>query len=146
MVTNCIKTYPFSLLIVLAVIALSVMPFPEIEMAKDIPFVDKWVHFVMYGGVAFVIWIAINVDAEILSWSAVKEEGGKAVSYYVVYAFEGREIGDMTNPANILAVTPETQLDLSVFSRLSRGEHTLVVTTVNRYRKESGPSFPVLLE
>lgn len=87
-----------------------------------------------------------KVDAEILSWSAVKEEGGKAVSYYVVYAFEGREIGDMTNPANILAVTPETQLDLSVFSRLSRGEHTLVVTTVNRYRKESGPSFPVLLE
>lgn len=57
MVTNCIKTYPFSLLIVLAVIALSVMPFPEIKMAEDIPFVDKWVHFVMYGGVAFVIWI-----------------------------------------------------------------------------------------
>lgn len=57
MVTNCIKTYPFSLLVVLAVIALSLMPFPEIKMAEDIPFVDKWVHFVMYGGVAFVIWI-----------------------------------------------------------------------------------------
>ncbi len=59
MVTNCIKTYPLSLLTVLAVIALSVMPFPEIKMAENIPFVDKWVHFVMYGGVAFIIWIEL---------------------------------------------------------------------------------------
>ncbi len=57
MVTNCLKTYPLSLLTVIAVIILSVIPFPEIKAAEDIPFIDKWVHFVMYGGVAFMIWI-----------------------------------------------------------------------------------------
>ncbi|MBQ0021593.1 MAG: VanZ family protein [Bacteroidales bacterium] len=56
MTTNCIKTYPLSLLTTLAIIILSVMPFPEIKMAQDIPLADKWVHFVMYGGLSLVVW------------------------------------------------------------------------------------------
>lgn len=56
MITNHIKTYPFSILTTLAIIILSVMPFPEIKMAEDIPLADKWVHFVMYGWLSLVAW------------------------------------------------------------------------------------------
>lgn len=85
-------------------------------------------------------------DAKLLSWDAVRGEGGNAISYYVVYAFEGNGVGDLSDPKNILLQTPETQVDLSAFAQLRRGTHTLVVTSVNRFRKESSPSAPVLLE
>ncbi len=56
MITTCIKNYPLSLLTALAIIVLSVIPFPEIKMAEDIPLADKWVHFIMYGGLSLVVW------------------------------------------------------------------------------------------
>ncbi len=56
MLTNCLKTYPFSLLLLAAVCVLSLMPFPEIDLAKDVPLADKWTHMVMYGGLTLVIW------------------------------------------------------------------------------------------
>jgi len=57
MVTIYIKRYPLSLLTTLAIIVLSVMPFPEVKFAEDIPLADKWVHFVMYGFLSLVIWV-----------------------------------------------------------------------------------------
>lgn len=56
MTTNYVKKYPFSILTTFAIILLSVMPFPEIKMAEDIPLADKWVHFVMYAGLSGVVW------------------------------------------------------------------------------------------
>lgn len=85
-------------------------------------------------------------DAELLTWNAVKGEGGNAISYYVVYAFEGNGVGDFSDPKNILTVTPETRVDLLSYPKVRKGTHTLVVTSVNRFRKESAPSAPVLLE
>lgn len=81
-----------------------------------------------------------------LSWNAVKGEGGQRVSYYIVYHFEGVEVGNMADPANILAITPNCSLDLSKFDFLNRGKHTLVVTSFNRYRKESEPSLKLLID
>lgn len=37
------------------VIVLSVIPIPETPM-QNVPLMDKWVHFVMYGGVALAGW------------------------------------------------------------------------------------------
>lgn len=85
-------------------------------------------------------------DAELLTWNAVKGEGGNAISYYVVYAFEGNGVGDFSDPKNILTVTPETRVDLLSYPKVRKGTHTLVVMSVNRFRKESAPSAPVLLE
>lgn len=55
MLTNCLKHYPFSLLILLIVILLSVCPIGAPELAKDVPLADKWTHMVMYFAVAVII-------------------------------------------------------------------------------------------
>lgn len=50
------KRYPLSLLCIILVWFLSLMPFfPETPLNK-VAFIDKWTHFVMYGGTCSVIW------------------------------------------------------------------------------------------
>ncbi len=55
--TRILKNYPLSLLTVLTIVLLSLLPFPEIKMAEDVPLADKWVHMVMYGGLSLMVWI-----------------------------------------------------------------------------------------
>ena len=54
MLTNYMKMYPLTLLIVCAVVALSLLPFGRIEVAAQVPLADKWTHMVMYAAVSFV--------------------------------------------------------------------------------------------
>ncbi len=54
MLTNYMKIYPLTLLIVCAVVALSLLPFGRIEVAAQVPLADKWTHMVMYAAVSFV--------------------------------------------------------------------------------------------
>lgn len=50
------RNYPFSMACIVVVWALSLTPFfPETPFDK-IAFIDKWTHFVMYGGTTLVIW------------------------------------------------------------------------------------------
>ncbi len=56
MLANYIKTYPISIFLALVIIVLSLIPFPDIELAKDVPLADKWTHMVMYAGLSSVIW------------------------------------------------------------------------------------------
>lgn len=51
-----LRQYPFSLVILCAIFYLSLFPVPQTEM-DDIPFIDKWTHLCMYGGLSGVIWI-----------------------------------------------------------------------------------------
>lgn len=50
------KKYPLSVLLVVIICVLSLLPaqeFPE----SDVPFADKWVHWLMYGTLSFVfLW------------------------------------------------------------------------------------------
>jgi hypothetical protein len=78
-----------------------------------------------------------------LMWDAVEEEEGLQVAYYVVYAFKGKQIGNMNDPANILTLTTETYLELNEYLPKLKGYYTFVVTSVNRYRKESNPVYAV---
>ena len=55
MLTNSLKHYPFSLIIVILVILLSVCPIGAPDLAKDVPLADKWTHMVMYFVMAVVI-------------------------------------------------------------------------------------------
>lgn len=51
-----VRKYPFSLLCVVLICALSLTPFfPETPL-DDVDFIDKWTHLVMYGGTCGVIW------------------------------------------------------------------------------------------
>ena len=57
MVTNLSKTYPLSLICSLAIIILSLAPVGAPEVARDVPFFDKWAHFVMYGGLSLLLFL-----------------------------------------------------------------------------------------
>jgi uncharacterized lipoprotein YddW (UPF0748 family) len=82
-----------------------------------------------------------DLQSSVLVWDRVKAEGGDKVQYYIVYAFKGRRVGDLSDPANILAFSNESLIKLDEF-KLS-GYYTFVVTSVNKYRKESKPVFGI---
>ena len=48
---------PFSIACILLVWILSLMPFIPDTPFNQVKFIDKWVHFVMYGGTCSVIWL-----------------------------------------------------------------------------------------
>ncbi len=52
-----IRHYTFTILITIAIILLSVIPITESTPLDDVPFIDKWVHMVMYAGLSFVMWV-----------------------------------------------------------------------------------------
>lgn len=80
-------------------------------------------------------------EHSVLMWDPIVEEGGNAVEYYVVYAFKGRQVGDLNNPANILTLTHNNMIQLSDY-KLS-GHYTFVVTSINQFKHESRPLFGV---
>ena len=51
-----VKKYPLSCLCIIVIWILCLMPIPETPLS-DINMVDKWTHFVMYGGWCAVLWI-----------------------------------------------------------------------------------------
>ncbi|MBR5748160.1 MAG: VanZ family protein [Prevotella sp.] len=52
-----IRKYPFSVTCISLVWILSLFPFfPETPL-DHVKFIDKWVHFIMYGGTCLVIWL-----------------------------------------------------------------------------------------
>ncbi len=90
-----------------------------------------------------------------ISWHGKKKKGGlfrflrktKKYSernkpyYYVVYKFKGNKLGDIENPANILAITPfDTKQNYSVYDPdFEEGtDYTYYVTGVNRQHSEGG--------
>jgi uncharacterized lipoprotein YddW (UPF0748 family) len=75
-----------------------------------------------------------------LIWDEVNEEGGCQTAYYVVYAFNGKNVGDLNDPANILVRTTENCIDLRDFNHKFKGNCTFVVTSVNKYKHESVPT------
>ncbi len=75
-----------------------------------------------------------------LMWDNVNEEGGCQIAYYIVYAFKGKKVGDMNNPANILVRTTDNCIDLHDFNQKFKGHYAFVVTAVNRYKYESVPT------
>ena len=55
-VRKTVSRYPFSVFCIALVWVLSLTPFfPEMPFGH-VKFIDKWTHFVMYGGTCLVIW------------------------------------------------------------------------------------------
>ena len=52
-----IKKYPFSVVCIVLIWILSLTPFFPETPFDNIKLIDKWVHFIMYGGTCSVIWI-----------------------------------------------------------------------------------------
>lgn len=52
-----VRNYPYTCICVAMVWILSLTPFfPETPL-DDVAFIDKWTHFIMYGGTFGVLWI-----------------------------------------------------------------------------------------
>ena len=56
MKASYLKRYPLSHFVTAVVIILYLAPLQEMPEMPDIKFMDKWGHFVMYGGLCLVIW------------------------------------------------------------------------------------------
>lgn len=54
--------YKFTTLCVIAIWILSLMPVPEVPQLEDIPLIDKWTHFVMYGGTMSMFFIEYWIE------------------------------------------------------------------------------------
>ncbi len=52
---DILRQYPLSWACVTIIWVLCLIPIPETPLS-DISMIDKWTHFVMYGGLCFVIW------------------------------------------------------------------------------------------
>ncbi len=62
------KRYPFSLLLALCIVVVSLVPIPETPL-EDIPFYDKWTHFLMYGTLSLVVWWEYLRRGERVKWT-----------------------------------------------------------------------------
>ena len=82
-------------------------------------------------------------DEAFLHWNEVKEDNGCQVAYYIVYAFKGRKIGDLNNPANICVRTTDNCVNLRELETKFKGHYTFVVTSINRFKQESVPTYGV---
>lgn len=51
-----IKCFPLSTLLVLVIWVLCLIPIPDNVPFGDVPMMDKWTHFVMYGTLCTVLW------------------------------------------------------------------------------------------
>jgi len=79
-----------------------------------------------------------------LTWTDINEKGGGCeTAYFVVYAFKGKKVGDLSNPASILLKTTENCIDLRALEHKLSGNYTFVVTAINRYKHESIPNYGV---
>ena len=69
-----VRKYPLSILCFLTIWFLSFFNPPETEL-EEVPFIDKWVHIIMYGGTCTVLWIeyirchAILDRAKLFHWA-----------------------------------------------------------------------------
>lgn len=57
---DMLKRHFWTLVASVAIIIASLIPIPEIKPLEDIPLMDKWTHFVMYGGLACAAWFDIH--------------------------------------------------------------------------------------
>lgn len=51
-----LKEHLLTILVTVIIIILSILSIPEKTPMSDFPLIDKWVHMVMYGGLAFIMW------------------------------------------------------------------------------------------
>ena len=51
------KRYILSVLATFVIVVISVAPFPDVPELANIQFFDKWVHFLMYGGLCSIYWL-----------------------------------------------------------------------------------------
>lgn len=70
--------YFWSILASATAFVLSVVPIPEVPEVEDVPLFDKWVHMLMYAGVALAVWFDwyhhredLRLTLAVFAWAVV---------------------------------------------------------------------------
>lgn len=73
-----VRRYPLSLLCIASIWYLCIwfLP-PELPELENIAFLDKWTHFVMYGGTCSIIWWEYLYNHERMPWFYTLQKGWK---------------------------------------------------------------------
>lgn len=71
MKASYLKRYPLSHFVIAIVIILSLAPIPEMPQMPNVKLMDKWVHFLMYGGLCLVIWWEYLRQHATISWKRI---------------------------------------------------------------------------
>lgn len=95
-----LKKYPLSVVCIFVVWVLSLMPVPETPL-KEVRYIDKWTHLVMYGGTCTIIWLEYlrshkkisKKKLVLLAWLAPALMGG-VLELLQAYCTGGRRSGD----------------------------------------------------
>ena len=66
-----VRKYPLSLFCILLIWVLSLTPFFPETPFDHVEFIDKWTHFVMYGGTCSVIWFEYLRHHKVIKWCKV---------------------------------------------------------------------------
>lgn len=53
---NIVKRYPATSFLIVVIWVICLLPIPENVPLGDVPMMDKWTHFVMYGTLCTVMW------------------------------------------------------------------------------------------
>ncbi|MBR1394674.1 MAG: VanZ family protein [Prevotella sp.] len=124
-----VRRYPFSVLCVVTVWVLSLLPFfPETPL-DDVEFIDKWVHFIMYGGTTIVIWWEyylhhrqqLHVSRRLLLWGVLAPIlMGGLLELLQAYATTTRNGDWLDFAANTLGVVIGVVCSLLCWSLLQR--------------------------
>ncbi|MBR2184976.1 MAG: VanZ family protein [Prevotella sp.] len=64
---QCLRRYPFSSTLLVAIWVVCLLPIPDIEPLHGFNLLDKWTHFVMYG----VFSLAVCYEFRRISWHTV---------------------------------------------------------------------------
>lgn len=64
-ITNYLKKYPFTLILIAAIWYLSLFTPPETRL-DNVRFIDKWVHLLMYGTLSVVLWIEVLRQKDVI--------------------------------------------------------------------------------
>lgn len=64
------RFYPLTILVVLVVTTLCLMPIEDPPL-KGVPFIDKWTHMALFGGIASIVTLELAINRRLdLRWLA----------------------------------------------------------------------------
>lgn len=65
------KRYPYTLLVAGTICLVSLAPVPEVPRLVEVPFLDKWVHFLMYGTLSLIAWVETWRKPGAFGWGGI---------------------------------------------------------------------------
>ncbi|MGN0233980.1 MAG: VanZ family protein [Bacteroidaceae bacterium] len=109
----------------MAIVILSLAPFPEFPAAEDIPLADKWTHMVMYASLTLAIWIQYLHSHHKTNWTKLTIGGilapaawGGLMELAQAYLTTYRSGEWLDFIANCIGVAIATLLGLTILRKL----------------------------